>query len=66
MAKVEDFKFVREKTLFGEDVLSVYRNSDKKLIASLGQKHFDLMEKESLFIRSNVNVLKFLKKYKYL
>lgn len=66
MPKLKDFKFTNEVTLFGENVLSVYRNKDKKHIVSLGKDHFDEMKRKGYDSENQNDVLDFLINEKYI
>ncbi len=63
---VKDFTFQNSLNLFYEPVLAVYRNSDKKHIASLGKKHYEQMDIDGYNRHDRQSMLDFLYNHKYL
>lgn len=57
---LNDFTFHNEQNLFGQPVLAVYRNRDKKHIISIGKEHLPLMDMQGVNPDDHQQVLDFI------
>lgn len=63
MLSLKNYTFKKETNLFGDSVLGVYRNSDKKHIISIGDEHIPLMKFNGFNPADNQQVLNFIEKF---
>jgi hypothetical protein len=61
-----DYTFQKTTDLFGNDVIMVLRNKDKKHIVSIGKEHCKAMSNDNYNPDDNEHILTYLEKYNYL
>jgi len=61
-----DYTFQKTTTLFGEEVVMVLRNKDKKHIVSIGAEHRQNMSGDYYNPNDNEHILAYLEKYNYI
>jgi hypothetical protein len=60
--KVNDFTFTKDINIFGDPVLMVLRNKDKKHIISIGHEHIPMMEYQGYDPNDHQQVLNFIER----
>lgn len=63
--KVDDYTFINTTNLFGEDVVMVLRNRDKKHIVSIGENHVKDMMDKGYCPYDSFSIITYLKHYGY-
>lgn len=65
-ARLNDYTFQMTTDLFGNDVVMVLRNKDKKHIVSIGEEHQKAMTENYYNPNDNEHILVYLEEYNYI